>query len=67
MKNMRKTKEQVFKQFLNLENYLVENQRQIMYIVQNMRLINDKIRNLKNKTETFEFLIHPLIVSGPEL
>ena len=45
MKNMRKTKEQqFFKKFLNLENKLVENQRQIMYIVENMRLIN---RNLK--------------------
>ena len=41
MKNMRKTKEQFFKKFLNLENKLVENQRQIMYIVENMRLIND--------------------------
>ena len=47
MKNMRKTKEQFLKKFLNLENKLVENQRQIMYIVENMRLINDKIRNLK--------------------
>ena len=46
MKNMRKTKEeQIFLKFLNLENKLVENQRQIMYIVENMRLINDKIRN----------------------
>ena len=44
MKNMRQTKEeQFFKKFLNLENKLVENQRQIMYIVENMRLINDKI------------------------
>ena len=43
---MRKTKEeQFFKKFLNLENKLVENQRQIIYIVENMRLINDKIRN----------------------
>ena len=32
--------------FLNLDK-LVENQRQIMYIVENMRLINDKIRNFK--------------------
>ena len=48
MKNMRKTKEEQFlKQFLNLENKLVENQRQIVYIVENMRLINDKIRNFK--------------------
>ena len=46
MKNMRKNKEeQIFLKFLNLENKLVENQRQIMYIVENMRLINDKIRN----------------------
>ena len=45
MKNMRKTKQQqFFKKFLNLENKLVENQRQIMYIVENMRLIN---RNFK--------------------
>ena len=47
---MRKTKEKQFLQkFLNLENKLVENQRQIMYsyIVENMRLINDKIRNSK--------------------
>ena len=43
MKNMRKTKEEQFlKMFLNLENKLVENYRQIMYIVENMRLINDK-------------------------
>ena len=35
--------------FLNLENKLVENYRRIMYIVENMRLINDKIRNLKNE------------------
>ena len=48
MKNMRQTKEeQIFKKFLNLENKLVENQRQTMYIVENMRLINDKIRNFK--------------------
>ena len=48
MKNMRKTKEeQCFKKFLNLENKLVGNQRQIMYIVENMRLINDKIKNFK--------------------
>ena len=45
MKNIRKTKEEFLKKFLNLENKLVENQRQIMYIVENMRLINDKIRN----------------------
>ena len=38
-----KTKEeQFFKKFLNLENKLVENYRQIMCIVENMRLINDK-------------------------
>ena len=47
MKNMRKLRKQFLKKFLNLENKLVENQRQIMYIVENMRLINDKIRNLK--------------------
>ena len=48
MKNMRKTKEEQFKKkFLNLENKLFENQRQIMQIVENMRLINDKIRNFK--------------------
>ena len=51
---MRKTKEQFLKMFLNLENKLVGNQRQIMYIVENMRLINDKIRNFK-KLENFEF------------
>ena len=46
MKNMRKTiQNNFFKKFLNLENKLVENQRQIMYIVENMRLINDNIRN----------------------
>ena len=28
--------------FLDLENKLVENYRQIIYIVDNMRLINDK-------------------------
>ena len=48
MKNIRQTKqEQFLKKFLNLENKLVENQRQIMYIVENMRLKNDKIRNFK--------------------
>ena len=48
MKNIRQTnEEEFFKKFLNLENELVENQRQIMYIVENMRLINDKIRNFK--------------------
>ena len=48
MKNMRKTKEEQFlKKLWNLENKLVENQRQIVYIVENMRLINDKIRNFK--------------------
>ena len=48
MKNLRKTKEeQFFKKFLNLENKLVENQRQIMHIVENMRFINDNIRNFK--------------------
>ena len=48
MKNMRKAKEEQFKKMiLNLENKLVENQKQIMYIFENMRLINDKIRNLK--------------------
>ena len=48
MKNMRKTKEEQFvKKFLNLENKLVENQRQIIYIVENMRLSNDKMRKLK--------------------
>ena len=40
MKNMRKTKERFKIKFLNLENKLVENQRQIMY---------DKIRNFKKK------------------
>ena len=39
---MRKTKEQFFKKFLNFDNILVENYRQIMYIVENKRLINDK-------------------------
>ena len=63
MKNMRKTKEQFLKKFLNLENKLVENYRQIMYIVENMRLINDK---KFKKWEIFEFLIDPLIESGPD-
>ena len=36
-----------------------------MYIVENMRLINDKIRNFKQR-ENFEFLIDPLIESGPD-
>ena len=57
MKNMRKTNKQFLKKFLNLENKLVENQRQIMYIVENMRL---KIRNfLKN-----EKILNCLIESG---
>ena len=30
-----------------------------------MRLINDKIRNLKNE-KIFNFLIYPLIESGPD-
>ena len=67
MKNMRKTKEEQFKKkLLNLENKLVENQRQIVYIVENMRLINDKIRNIKNE-KILKFLIDPLIGSGPDL
>ena len=67
MKNMRKTKEeQFFKKFLNLENKLVKNLRQIMYIVENMRLINDKIRNYKNE-KILNNLIDPLIESGPDL
>ena len=65
MKNIRKTKEEFFKKFLNLENKLVENQRKIMYIVENMRLINDKIRNLKNE-KISNFLIDHLIESGPD-
>ena len=36
-----------------------------MYIVEKMRLINDMIRNFK-KWENFEFLIDPLIESGPD-
>ena len=39
-------KNKFLKMILNLKK-LVENQRQIMYIVENMRLINDKIRNSK--------------------
>ena len=39
-------KHKFFKEILNLEK-LVENQRQLMYIVENMRFINDKIRKLK--------------------
>ena len=42
---MRKTEEeQIFLTFMNLENKLVENQRQIMYIVENKKLINDNQR-----------------------
>ena len=41
-------KQQFFKKFLNPENKLVENQRQIMYIVENMRLINDNIDKIRN-------------------
>ena len=37
--------------FCNIRKNYVENSRQIMYIVENMRLINDMIRNLK--TEKF--------------
>ena len=62
-----KTKEeQFFKKFLNLENKLVENYRQIMYsyIVENMRLINDK--KLKKNEKILNFLIDSLIVSGPD-
>ena len=42
--------------FLNLETKLVENQRQIMNIVENMRLtsINAKIKKFQ-KRENFEF------------
>ena len=37
-----------------------------MYIVENMRLINDKKNNLKNE-KILNFLIDPLIGSGPDL
>ena len=37
------------------------------YIVENMRLINDKIRNFKNNEKILNFLIDPLIESGPDL
>ena len=36
-----------------------------MYIVENMRLINDKIINLKNE-KFLNILIYPLIESGPD-
>ena len=36
-----------------------------MYIVENMRLINDNIRNLKNE-KILNLLIDPLIESGPD-
>ena len=66
---MRKTKEEqiVLKRFLNLEKQLVENQRQIMNIVENMRLtsINAKITNFKNE-KILNFLIDLLIESGPD-
>ena len=35
-----------------------------MYIVENMRLINDMIRNFKNEI-ILNFLIDPLIEPGP--
>ena len=65
---MRKTKEeQIFKKFLNLDKNLVENQRQIMKIVENMRRtsINAKIRTFKNE-KILNFLIDPLIESGSD-
>ena len=37
-----------------------------MYIVENMRSINDKKRNLKNE-KFLNILIAPLIESGPDL
>ena len=36
-----------------------------MYIVENMRLINDKIRNFKSE-KILNFLIDLLIESGPD-
>ena len=47
IKNLRKTKETkiVLKDFESLKNF--ENLKQIMYIVENMRFINDNVRNFK--------------------
>ena len=36
-----------------------------MYIVANMRLIDDKIRNFKNE-KILNFIVDPLIESGPD-
>ena len=40
-------KNKFFKKDFESLKKLVENQRQIMYIIENMRLINDNIRNFK--------------------
>ena len=37
-----------------------------MYIVENMRLINDKKRNFNKNEKILYFLIDPLIESGPD-
>ena len=55
LKNMIKTREKQFFKILLRKKTLVENQRQHMYIVENIRLINDNIRNLKNG-KIFNFL-----------
>ena len=60
MKNLKKNN--LYKSFSILKK-LVENQRQIMNIVENMRLtsINAKVRNFKN-----EKFLNFLIESGPD-
>ena len=37
-----------------------------MYIVENMRLFNDKKRNFYKNDKILNFLIDPLIESGPD-
>ena len=64
MKNMRKTKEQFLKSFWILKTNLLKIRDKLCTLLK-MRLINDKIRNLKNE-KISNFLIDPLIESGPD-
>ena len=68
LKIWEKLKNKCFTSFWILKTNLLkirDKLMEIMYIVENMRLINDKIRNLKNE-KILNFLIDPLIESGPD-
>ena len=67
--NIRKTKEEQFlKSFWILKTTCWKLEKiMYSYIIENMRLINNKIRNFKTNDKILNFLIDPLIESGPDL